>query len=82
MTEHRWSGWPGAFCLDCGTEDQNEVCIAEHPEVMLTCPDCGKFMCEEQTTSTCIAAKSTRMGHVLSRDRVVTIRPAPRTDLG
>jgi len=25
---HRWSGWPGAFCLDCGEEDQNEICLA------------------------------------------------------
>lgn len=22
---HRWSGWPGAWCLDCGCEDPNEV---------------------------------------------------------
>ena len=24
---HRFSGWPGAFCLDCGGEDVNEQCI-------------------------------------------------------
>ena len=26
---HRWSGWPGAWCLelDCGQEDGNEVCM-------------------------------------------------------
>jgi len=29
MTEHRWSSRPGAWCLDCGKEDQNEVCMAE-----------------------------------------------------
>lgn len=28
--DHRWSGWPGAWCLDCGTEDQREICCAEH----------------------------------------------------
>lgn len=28
MTDHRWSGWPGAWCLDCGVEDQREVCLA------------------------------------------------------
>lgn len=24
---HRWSGWPGAYCQDCGCEDKNEVCL-------------------------------------------------------
>ena len=26
---HRWSGWPGAWCLDCGVEDANEVALAD-----------------------------------------------------
>lgn len=26
---HRWSGWPGAICLDCGIEDQLEICLAD-----------------------------------------------------
>lgn len=26
--EPRWSGWPGAFCLDCGMEDPDEGCMA------------------------------------------------------
>jgi hypothetical protein len=26
---HRWSGWPGAFCLDCGSEDKNEIALAD-----------------------------------------------------
>ena len=25
---HRWSGWPGAWCLDCGCEDPNELKLA------------------------------------------------------
>lgn len=25
--EHWFSGWPGAYCLKCGEEDKNEVCI-------------------------------------------------------
>ncbi len=29
MTEHRWSGWPGAWCLDCGAEDRNELAVAD-----------------------------------------------------
>lgn len=43
MTEHRWSGWPGAVCLVCGCEDQREVCVSEH-DVLLTCIK-GHFMC-------------------------------------
>jgi hypothetical protein len=23
--KHRWSGWPGAWCLECGLEDRTEV---------------------------------------------------------
>lgn len=45
MKEHNWSGWPGAFCLDCGAEDMIELCIAEH-EVSITCIH-GHLMCEE-----------------------------------
>jgi hypothetical protein len=29
MTDHRWSGWPGAYCLDCGCGDPFEVALAE-----------------------------------------------------
>jgi hypothetical protein len=29
MLNHRWSGWPGAWCLDCGIEDQNEIALAD-----------------------------------------------------
>lgn len=32
MTAHRWSGWPGAWCLDCGIEDANELDLAGRPE--------------------------------------------------
>jgi hypothetical protein len=28
MAEHRWSGWPGAWCLDCGVEDPHEEALA------------------------------------------------------
>lgn len=24
---HKWSGWPGAFCLKCGTSDTMEIAI-------------------------------------------------------
>lgn len=36
MIPHRWSGWPGAMCLDCGVDDQRELCIAVH-DVLLKC---------------------------------------------
>lgn len=29
MSSHRWSGWPGAWCLDCGAEDPIEAAFAE-----------------------------------------------------
>ena len=37
---HRWSGWPGAWCLDCGIEDPNECCLAyhDHDTDPQTCP--------------------------------------------
>lgn len=25
--DHRWSGWPGAYCLDCFADDDMEFCI-------------------------------------------------------
>lgn len=28
MKAHRWSGWPGAFCLDCGSDDPMENALA------------------------------------------------------
>jgi hypothetical protein len=29
FTNHRWSGWPGAWCLDCGLEDPIEQALAD-----------------------------------------------------
>jgi len=51
MTQHRWSGWPGAYCLDCGVEDQVEYCLAIH-NVGITCVE-GHFMCEEHPLNQC-----------------------------
>lgn len=56
MTEHRWSGWPGAWCLDCGCEDPRERALADGDwdeddengmpvlkvsEAEMTCPEPG-----------------------------------------
>lgn len=29
MNNHRWNGWPGAICMDCGIADPREECLAE-----------------------------------------------------
>jgi len=29
MGKHRWSGWPGAFCMYCGTFDYLEQAVGE-----------------------------------------------------
>ena len=29
MGQHRWSGWPGAYCMYCGTEDALEIAMAD-----------------------------------------------------
>ena len=40
---HRWSGWPGAFCLDCGIEDPAEIELADGKEDgEYYCPPCLK----------------------------------------
>lgn len=27
---HKWSGWPGAYCLLCGSEDPIEIALADN----------------------------------------------------
>jgi len=50
---HRWSGWPGAWCLDCGAEDKREYCCAIHsennPALGTVCerPECQNGPCPE-----------------------------------
>ena len=43
MTEHRWSGHPGAWCLDCGRDDPMELALADGTYDALT----GEFVSEE-----------------------------------
>lgn len=50
MSEHRWSGWPGAWCLDCGIADPIEECLASHEddeEKFVPCPDHPLKPCEK-----------------------------------
>jgi hypothetical protein len=36
---HNWSGWPGAFCLDCGIEDHLEQALADGNYTEVPDPD-------------------------------------------
>ena len=45
---HRWNGWPGAYCLDCGSESMVEICVTSHEHAVLE-PERGICIvpCEE-----------------------------------
>lgn len=47
MVEHRWSGWPGAWCLDCGAEDPVERCAASGHPLFCGMKACQKTECAE-----------------------------------
>jgi hypothetical protein len=57
MTEHRWSGWPGAFCLDCFAPDLREQSLADD---CTRCddgyPDRQPYHCPEHTNEPCPVA--------------------------
>lgn len=44
---HRWSGWPGAWCLDCGASDPVEICLADGHEDECSRPECKAGECKE-----------------------------------
>lgn len=52
MSECRWSGWPGAWCLDCGREDPREVAAADghvdydcdRPKEHCVCPNADVWL--------------------------------------
>ena len=46
VKQHRWSGWPGAVCLDCGIEDMVEIGLGEGCDKCLVNCSC-KDGCEE-----------------------------------
>ena len=41
--DHRWSGWPGAWCLDCGKADMLELGLSSQ------CRDCRASEGEDGT---------------------------------
>lgn len=44
---HRWSGWPGAWCLNCGQPDLLEEALAGCTECRIPCPpeDFEMYIC-------------------------------------
>lgn len=59
LDEHRWSGWPGGYCRDCGIVDPTETCMTEghimfgldahgEPVIQELCkrPECRPGPCE------------------------------------
>lgn len=68
--KHRWSGWPGAYCLDCGAFDPFEECVAIHDEG-LYCQTCSEYLPDRDT-------KCTGPEHVFfCEEHVMTECPAP-----
>lgn len=37
----------GIVCRHCGDTAWCYDCLESHPQAMRTCPECGKFLCEE-----------------------------------
>jgi hypothetical protein len=55
---HRWSGWPHAWCLDCGLEDADELnavgtpdevhhVYSDVPHTSQPCEGCSNLPCPE-----------------------------------
>lgn len=70
---HNWSGWPGAYCLDCWKSDPVEECIASHSTYpCIACGmeindlenldfhrlNCGTATCAEHNIDPCKAASA------------------------
>jgi hypothetical protein len=43
--EHRWSGWPGAYCLNCWIDDKRELCLADGHDLECDRPECRNGPC-------------------------------------
>jgi hypothetical protein len=40
--EHNWSGWPGAYCLNCWIDDPMEECLATDNGLTFVCGICNE----------------------------------------
>lgn len=47
---HRWSGWPGAWCLDCGIADPREEALA-NDMLDYFCSVCGQAWPQDKCTN-------------------------------
>lgn len=56
-TEHRWDGWPGAVCLECGLSDRGESALADKCTECVIDPNMPVVMCKKHTNPTCLAFK-------------------------
>lgn len=65
MSEHRWSGWPGAWCLDCGQEDQSELCMAECADIVEELERCER--CDKHVNGPCPEPGSNRHNPYIKR---------------
>lgn len=57
---HRWSGWPGAYCLDCGAEDPIEIALADGNYIEVEDPESPlgfRFEFPNVTETHCIAPR-------------------------
>ncbi len=61
IINHRWSGWPGAFCLDCGVEDKAELALADNCLMCIIDPELDIVeLCEIHTNGSCKKYKESK----------------------
>lgn len=60
MIDHRWSGWPGAWCLDCGVIDLTEQGVTEGCQTCEERAGLDLFPCEKHTNAPCLEPNSHR----------------------
>jgi len=68
FNDHKWSGFPGGYCLDCGVECVEEICMGECP----TSPDQGKpegYKCPnpEHHSGPCLMPVCARCGRQMAQ---------------
>jgi hypothetical protein len=67
MTQCRWSGWPGAWCQDCGREDPAEICLAgecvlkDDLNAEMDKDNIIHIMCHNQSTEDCKVVKKKKV---------------------
>lgn len=57
-TYHRWSGWPGAFCLDCFAPDLAEEGLADNCDDCIVSLELPVVICPKHTNGPCPVNKN------------------------